>query len=353
MDLKAFGRRVETEGKALLRSALVRVLPVPPKPDGPLDPAGVTTVLAVRQDARLGNLLLLTPALRLLREAFPAARVEVLLSDRYGDALAFNPCVDAVLRLKDIPALRRRGCALAIDFSPQHAFSLSSAVWTALSGAPRRVAFLRGDASRFMTDLVPVPGRQAHETANLAALVRGVARGAPLPPDSSLRTEWHFGPGEKDEGARLWKEKGLDGRTVALFLGARAEKRIDPAWFVELGSRLVRAGLKAALAGGPAEAKLLEGRKIPEGVVVLPQLPLRRFAAAIANARAVLSADTGPMHLAVALGVPTVELFSHTEPWRFGYGHLPPHRVLETPGRHPTLEEAWAALKEVLSKPRG
>ncbi|MCR4294821.1 MAG: hypothetical protein NUW21_04755, partial [Elusimicrobia bacterium] len=99
---------------------------------------------------------------------------------------------------------------------------------------------------------------------------------------------------------------------------------------------------------GPAERKLLAGRAIPEGVVVAPELPLRSFAAAIVNARAVLTADTGPMHLAVALGVPTLQLFSHTEPWRFGYD-LPAHALLETPGRHPTQEEAWEALSRLVS----
>ena len=49
---------------------------------------------------------------------------------------------------------------------------LSSALWTALSGAERRVGFDRGDAAKFLDELVPVPSVQAHETVNLAALVR-------------------------------------------------------------------------------------------------------------------------------------------------------------------------------------
>jgi ADP-heptose:LPS heptosyltransferase len=103
------------------------------------------------------------------------------------------------------------------------------------------------------------------------------------------------------------------------------------------------------LTGGPAERELLRGRAIPDGVVVAPELPLRGFAAAVSHARAVLTADTGPMHLAVALGVPTLQLFSHTEPWRFGY-ERPPHLVLETPGRHPEPDEAWAALSALLRR---
>jgi ADP-heptose:LPS heptosyltransferase len=349
--LRDFGKALERGGKAVLRGSLVRLLPRPKRPDGPIDPATVRRVLAVRHDARLGNLLLLTPSLRLLKTAFPAARVEVLLADKYGDALKFNPCVDAVLTARALPGLRARGYDLAFDFSPLHAFSLSSAVWTALSGARRRIGFDRGDAARFLDDLEPVPVGRAHETANLARLVRRAAPGARLPSDAELRTEWHFGPGERAAGEKAWREWGLDAESVALFLGARAEKRLAPEWFLELAARLRASGRRVALTGGPAEREALKGRTIPAGVVVAPELPLREFAAAIANARAVLTADTGPMHLAVAVGAPTVELFSHTETWRFGYAHVPGHVVLDTGGRHPTVDEAWDALLRVLSSP--
>lgn len=346
--LKDLGKRLEKAGKSVLRGSLVKLLPRPRRPDGPVDPASVRRVLAVRHDARLGNLLLLTPSLRLIKTAFPAARVEVLLADRYGDALSFNPCVDEVLTANALPRLRARGYDLAFDFSPQHAFSLSSAVWTALSGAKRRIGFDRGDAAKFLDDLVPVPAERAHETANLARLVRHAAPAAALPSDAALRTEWHFGPGEREAGARTWASWGLDADSVALFLGARAEKRLPPEWFLELARRLRASGRKVVLTGGPAERELLKGKG-----EVAPELPLRAFAATIVHARAVLTADTGPMHLCVAAGVPTVELFSHTETWRFGYGHLPGHRVLDTGGRHPTVDEAWAELAALLSRPRG
>jgi ADP-heptose:LPS heptosyltransferase len=350
--LKDLGKSLEKGGKSLLRGSLVKLLPKPRRPDGPVDPKAVRRVLAVRHDARLGNLLLLTPALRLIKTAFPSARVDVLLADKYGDALKFNPCVDEVLTARSLPGLRGRGYDLAFDFSPQHAFSLSSALWTAASGAKRRIGYDRGDAAKFLDDPVPTPARRAHETANLAALVRHAAPGKNLPGDADLRTEWHYGPGERAAGEKTWRSWGLDAESIALFLGARAEKRLPAEWFLELCGHLRAAGRRVALMGGPAERKLLAGLTIPEGVFVAPELPLREFAAAIVNARAVLTADTGPMHLCVAAGVPAVELFSHTETWRFGYSHLPGQVVLDTGGRHPAVHEAWSALSELLASPR-
>ena len=350
--LKDLAKSVERGGKSLLRGTLLKLLPLPRRPAGPINAAAVRRVLAVRHDARLGNLLLLTPALRLIKTAFPSARVDVLLADKYGDALKFNPCVDEILTARSLPRLRSRGYDVAFDFSPQHAFSLSSALWTAASGAKRRIGFDRGDAARFLDDPVPPPSRRAHETANLAALVRHAAPAAALPGDAELRTEWHFGPGELAAGAQAWRRWGLDGDSVGLFLGARAEKRLPAEWFLELCNHLRGAGRRVVLMGGPAERQRLRGLTIPAGVVVAPELPLREFAAAVVNARAVLTADTGPMHLCVAAGVPAVEIFSHTETWRFGYAHLPGQSVLDTGGRHPSVHEAWSALSDLLAAPR-
>ncbi|MFA5139501.1 MAG: glycosyltransferase family 9 protein [Elusimicrobiota bacterium] len=295
-------------------------------------------ILAVRTDARLGNLLLLTPALRLLRGAFPDARISLLCSRRYADVLRFNPCVDEVLGPAWAPSLRWRGYDLAIDFSPHHAFSRSGAFWTWWSGAPKRVGFDRGPAASFCNSLVPVPGSPGHETANLALLTPGG-------PPKERRPEYHFGPGEE-------AQPGLDAKTVAFFLGARAEKRLPAAWFLELAARLRSSGRKVALFTGPAEQGLLGDAAIPDGVSVFSGLPVRGVAAMLSHARAVLTPDSGPMHLAAAVGVPTLALFSHTEPWRFGYAHLPGHAVLHTPGRHASVDEAWEALNKLLDVPR-
>lgn len=296
-------------------------------------------ILAVRTDARLGNLLLLTPALRALRTAFPESRIDLLCARRYAEVLRFNPCVDAVLGLAWAPSLPLRGYDLAIDFSPYHAFSRSGAFWTWWSCAPKRVGFDRGSAASFCNTLVPVPDSPGHETANLALLV-----GDGKPP-RELRPEYDFGPGEE-------ARPGLDAQTVAFFLGARAEKQLPAAWYLELAARLCSSGRKAALFMGPAEQGLLGDAALPKGVSVFCGLPVRDVAAMLRGARAVVTPDSGPMHLAAALGAPTLALFSHTEPWRFGYAHLPRHVVLHTPGRHAGVDEAWESLEKLLDVPR-
>ncbi|MDE2313172.1 MAG: hypothetical protein KGL04_03240, partial [Elusimicrobia bacterium] len=81
--LKSLGKAVEREGKNFLRRTLIRALPKPQTPKNRPTAQDSVRILAVRHDARLGNLLLLTPALRLLKRAFPNARVDALISGRY------------------------------------------------------------------------------------------------------------------------------------------------------------------------------------------------------------------------------------------------------------------------------
>lgn len=360
--LKDGAKRFERAGSAGLRGLLRAVLPKPRPAPGPLDRGAVRRVLIVRQDSRLGNLLLLTPLLKGLRAAFPACATDILVSDAYGEILRGDPDVheqfvlpkemfwpDPTLPVRLLRRLRGNRYDLAFDASAMHAFSLSSAVITALCGARRSVGFDRGDAKVFLNELVPQPALPLHETQIQLGLLRHLVAVGMKGPESA-KPQCHLSGEELAEGRRLWTSWGLDADSVALFVGARAEKRWPLSSFLGLAGRICAAGRRCVLFGGPAEKDLGEGLGLPAGAFLAPSLPLRRFASVLAQARAVVTADTGPMHLAVALGVPTVELFLgsptwSSEPWRYGYGHLPGNRVIDAGDRKVGVDEVWQALQ--------
>jgi ADP-heptose:LPS heptosyltransferase len=355
-------KRFERAGSRALRSLLRAALPKPVAAAVPLDCGAVRRVLIVRQDSRLGNLLLLTPLLKGLRAAFPASETDLLVSDAYGEVLRHNDNVhkqfvlpkkmfwpDPTLPFRLLRTLRGKRYDVAFDASAMHAFSLSSAVLTALCGARRTVGFDRGDAKVFLNELVRQPPLPLHETQIQLSLLRHLVAVGMEGPESA-RPECHLSGEERAEGGRLWASWGLGADSVALFVGARAEKRWPIAGFRGLAQRLGAAGGRCVLFGGPAEKAGLRGLSLPAGALLAPSLPLRRFAAVLAQARAVVTADTGPMHLAVALGVSTVELFLgsatwSSEPWRYGYGHLPGHRVIDAGARPVSVDEVWEALR--------
>lgn len=134
---------------------------------------------------------------------------------------------------------------------------------------------------------------------------------------------------------------------VCLHGTSRADKLwAEPNW-VSLATRFGRAGLHTVLPWGN-DAELARARRIGgavSGAVVLPRLGLRALATVLGQARAVVGVDTGLVHLAVAVGRPTVALFTATDPSLTGvYGE--PSRALNLGGvgKSPSVADVEAAL---------
>jgi lipopolysaccharide heptosyltransferase I len=133
-----------------------------------------------------------------------------------------------------------------------------------------------------------------------------------------------FSPYADDPSGKL---RELQGRVVLLPGAGRPEKQWSK--FAELARRL---GSEALVAWGPGEHDLA----LAIGADVAPQTSLRELAFLLKNAKLVIGGDTGPLHLAAALGTPVVGIYGPTNPLRNGpYGQL--DRVVET----------WTATKSV------
>jgi heptosyltransferase-2 len=99
--------------------------------------------------------------------------------------------------------------------------------------------------------------------------------------------------------------------------------------------RLVLAvpGRQAVLVGGPDEREYLEGvaKEFPGKAWVLPAASLHRAAAALSRCRVAITNDSGLMHLAVAVGTPTVTIYGPTSPGSWN-PRRPPHRYVQADG---------------------
>ncbi len=272
----------------------------------------------------LGDILHTLPALGDLRASFPESKIDWLVS-RKNRFLVDAVCgVDAVRVLESVPGLprlirdlRRQYFDFAIDFQGL----LKSAALTCMSGARTSLGFSRDLAREFPAHwfygkTLAKPHGQFHviELNRMLAAMAGAAPAAAFP-DFRI----------SEEDVRL-VEFLLQKEALANFVlmnpgGGWPTKRWSPQRYGELSDRIaVELGLPVAVATGPGEETYY--RAIAAGcrdslprhfpVSFLQLVPLMR------KARLVIGGDTGPFHLACALGTPVVGIFGPTSPVRNG-----------------------------------
>lgn len=294
-------------------------------------PAELGRVLVIRQDKRLGNLLLVTPFLHSLRRCLPRARVFLLVSDAYPELFEGNGDIDGLILLRKrelvrfpwkairfMRRLRREGFDLAIDLSHPHSFSLSSALLARLSGAPQRLGFERGDARHYLTLRAARPPGRLHESDSFLLLLERIGqRGTPGPLVYSMRKD------ERAWAAQELSRLGCSGETplTGIFTGGRGKKRIE----IEV-YRKIAESIEARSAGriifflGPRERPHRHelGEASGGRWIVAPSYSLRKFAALLSTLDVLVAPESGPMHLASAVGVPVTAVFREDTAWRYG-----------------------------------
>jgi lipopolysaccharide heptosyltransferase I len=297
--------------------------------------AGRPRLLLVKLSS-LGDVVHALPTLEALRTAFPEGHFTWLVEEAYAPLLQGHPALDAVWTVPRwrwsrerwsgevrrftalTLALRRQPFDLVVDLQGL----LKSAVWVALARSPRKVGFdrTREGSWRVLTERLPPYDPDRHALLRYLDVARYL--GAPEGP-----VRFRFPPTPPVDRERLIPE--ASGRPlVILHPGARWITKLWPlAHWREVARGLLGQGCALAVTGGAADQEMaehiLEGLTGPAlnlaGRTTLPEMLgwLRQAALAVTT-------DTGPMHLAAALGIPVVALFGPTSPWRtgpFGEGH--------------------------------
>jgi ADP-heptose:LPS heptosyltransferase len=277
------------------------------------EPLSPRRVLVIRPGG-IGDAVLLFPMLHAMREAWPGLRLEVLAEARNAGLFRANGVVDRVLRydrLADLGEALRGGYDLVVDSEQTHYLSATVAL---LTRAPVRVGFATNRRRWLYTRRVAY-SRQIYEAHSFMDLFRAASgRETRFDPDRP------FFP--LDEPFRDWAEEALaslpEGPLAVIHPGASTRlRRWRPSRYRRVAEALIERGLNVAVVGGPSDRRAAEEvcRDLPVGrtLDLAGRTDLARSAAVIARAALYVSADTGPLHLAYGLGVPTVHLFGPGE----------------------------------------
>lgn len=304
-------------------------------------------VLCVRLDS-LGDVLMCTPAMRALRAQHPE-RSLTLLTSPAGAALApYLDDVDAAIaweapwmkssaparpeqHLDWIASLAGQAFDAAVVFTCYSQSALPAALLCQLAGIPLRLAYCREKPYQLLTDWIadPEPGAMVrHEVQRQLDLVRHV--GAEIADERLAFTPL---AADADAVRRRLRQAGIDpdGRWLVLHPGASAPSRRYPPHHWQSLVRMLgeRIGCPLVFTGAAHEAALIE-QISPSGTMrvhsLAGQLGVGELGALLAQSSLVVSNNTGPAHLAAAVGAPVVDLYALTNPqhtpWRV------PSRVL-------------------------
>lgn len=269
-------------------------------------------ILLVRTD-RIGDVTLTTPAAAALKAALPGARLHFLAGGYARPVLEKNPALEKIVTLggffDTLRELRRENYDAAVVFF----VDFRSALLPLLAGIPLRVGPASKVWSLFLNRRITQRRSriEKHEADYNLDLLAGL--GLPVGP---ARTSVTVAPDEKDAADRALERAGLKPGDfiVGVHPGSRGSAmNWPPENFAALASRLMRGhGVKVLLTGSGAEVPLLEelAASMPEKPAVLREpLPLRHFIALVGRCSMFVTNSTGPLHLAVAQGVPTLSFF--------------------------------------------
>lgn len=273
----------------------------------------------------LGDLVHTIPAVAALRATFPAAQIDWLVDRRWSPLIEIVTCINQTILLDRSPRkvfalvarLRRARYTCALDLQGRY----RSAVLGWLSGAPRRIgraakSTREPGAALFYTDRVVPTGRHIVDmTVDLA-----VRAGAKPPPEPQFPLR--VPPEALQRVREKLSREGVAGAYVVISPGGGWKSKCwPPARFAAVAAALQRAhGLRAIVNVAPGEeemARAIMDAAAPAQPVAL-SFDIHELAALLAEARLVIAGDTGPLHLAAALGTKVVGLFGSTDPVRNG-----------------------------------
>jgi heptosyltransferase-2 len=338
--------------------------------------------ILIRSTNWLGDALLTTPAIHSIKTHFPEAELTVLARPGVAPVFETNPDVRQVIIYENkgrhrgirgkwllAKALKKQNFEIVVHFP--HSFE--SAWISYLSGIPVRVGYATEGRGRLLTQTKPLPPgfNEQHQVRSFMQLLEGLGiREIPDPVRHPLRLT--VAENWKDQAGRRLDSLGVTVDDPVIGLAPGAQYGPAKCWpfsaYEKLAAKIQRQpGARVILLGTARDAlgAVPRGGEISEGpfINLLGQTSLGEALALVERCQAVVSNDSGLMHVAAALNRPLVALFGSTSPERTGpWGgtsrvirkSFPCSPCFRKECREPrfcmeaiTVDEVWEALKDL------
>jgi len=281
---------------------------------------GSPRVLICRLSA-IGDCMLTVPVLCALRRHFPGAMLGWIVQPQGAALLRDHECLDALIEVPrrwlqsatSIARVRRTLRSMEFDVAIDAQSLAKSAVAAWISGSPRRIGFARplGREGSHWLHHVNIDSKHAHIVRKQLDLLEPLGIVDPI-------VEFRMPAfAEERERMRNWLDSAVGPTFLTVNPGATwHSKQWPPARFADVARHMGRRhGLPTVIVwGGPSERILAEfvQSKAHGHAIVAPSTDLRELASLLRMSRLVIASDTGPLHIAAAVGATCVGLHGTT-----------------------------------------
>jgi len=300
----------------------------------------IRKIAVVRQDNRIGNLILIIPLIKALKEDYPDCELHLITGYKYGEILSHVKEVDDIILFHQKRAvrnpfyyfgfrkkLRKANYDLVIDAGSMTSLSVNNILLGKAARSKVFVGYDRKESWSFLNISVPIIDENSHESyrfLHLADYLSGKKRRnyPSLTPTN----------GEIAEAEEVIHKLGIEqeDKIIGINIGGRYDKRWDFDSFLKLITSIQNDGNKIIVFSGPDEIELAKTiNKIhTENIFSFNSPPIGLFLGLISKCSLFITGDTGPLHLAAAMDIPCVQLFLVDNYKRYGYTNSP-HKVVE------------------------
>lgn len=278
--------------------------------------------ILIRGPNWVGDSVLAIPAIKAVRANFPGAEITLLVRPWVSGLFTSAPFIDRVWseprpaslgEWSRITSAIRRG---AFDLAMLLPNSFESALMVFAGRIPKRVGYGTNARSWLLTDAVGLATEPQHQVAYYLKLARAISDSGGTPPIDIEATRE-----ERASARKLLRSEGIPDGAPFLVLNPGAAygsaKRWNEERFAKAGGTLAREmGLRVAIVGSVMERPIGEAIKTGlngNAAVLSGKTSLEALMGILAESSLMITNDSGPMHMAAALGVPTVAIFGSTD----------------------------------------
>jgi len=278
--------------------------------------------ILIRGPNWVGDAVLAIPALKAVRSNFPNAEITLLVRPWVAGLFTSAPFIDRVwteekpTKLGDWTRITRDIRAFEFDLALLLPNSFESALMMFLARIPKRIGYATDGRTWMLTDSIEPPNESQHQVHYYLDLAKAIRAETDNPSIEIEATE------EERENARnLLAEEGIARGDGFLVLNPGAAYGSAKRWhedrFADVADILsAEMGLGVAMIGSQAErpiAEQIRARMKRPSAILSGKTSLEALIGVLAESSLMITNDSGPMHIAAALGVPTVAVFGSTD----------------------------------------